>query len=298
MPSEIKWIKIVTDIFDDEKILLIESMPDADTIIVIWFKILCLAGKLNNCGVLVLNERIAYTDEMLAQVFRRPVGTVRLALTTFEKFGMIEIINDTVTIPNWMKYQNAEGLDKIREQNRLRKQKERELKRLSTSCDNSSHDASRDSHVTVTHSSYSISNNSSSQSPSKNGENGVKGKEGDIQTEMFDKFWNAYDNKKGKKNAEKAFRRISPDSELFQKIMDGVKKYHNSRKWKEGYRKEPATWLNGECWNDEYDEESEVRRSGDNRGYRAGDHSTPRTVYDLKPQFAGHEHDGNDITDS
>lgn len=38
MPSEIKWIKIVTDIFDDEKILLIESMPDADSIIVMWRK--------------------------------------------------------------------------------------------------------------------------------------------------------------------------------------------------------------------------------------------------------------------
>ena len=31
--AEVKWIKIVTDIFDDEKILLIESMPDADALI-------------------------------------------------------------------------------------------------------------------------------------------------------------------------------------------------------------------------------------------------------------------------
>ena len=43
MASEIKWIKIVTDIFDDEKILLIESLPEADTIIVVWFKLLTLA---------------------------------------------------------------------------------------------------------------------------------------------------------------------------------------------------------------------------------------------------------------
>lgn len=32
-----KWIKITTDIFDDEKILMIESMPSADSIIVIWW---------------------------------------------------------------------------------------------------------------------------------------------------------------------------------------------------------------------------------------------------------------------
>ena len=61
--SDIKWIKIVTDIFDDEKILLIESLPEADSIIVIWFKLLCLAGKQNNSGVFIMNNGIAYTDK-------------------------------------------------------------------------------------------------------------------------------------------------------------------------------------------------------------------------------------------
>ena len=49
--AEVKWIKITTDVFDDEKILLIESMPSADSIITIWFKLLILAGKQNNNGV-------------------------------------------------------------------------------------------------------------------------------------------------------------------------------------------------------------------------------------------------------
>ena len=57
--GEVKWIKITTDIFDDEKILLIESLPDADSIIVIWFKLLCLAGKMNNSGVFVMNDTVA-----------------------------------------------------------------------------------------------------------------------------------------------------------------------------------------------------------------------------------------------
>ncbi|MBP0987378.1 MAG: phage replisome organizer N-terminal domain-containing protein, partial [Oscillospiraceae bacterium] len=70
--SDVKWIKIVTDIFDDEKILLIEAMPERDAIIVIWFKLLCLAGKQNNGGVFMLSDRIAYTDEMLSVIFRRP----------------------------------------------------------------------------------------------------------------------------------------------------------------------------------------------------------------------------------
>lgn len=117
---ELKWIKLCVNIFDDEKIALIESMPDADSIIVIWFKILCLAGKQNNCGVLMLSDRIPYTEEMLATIFRRPMSTVRLALTTFESFGMIAIVNGTITIPNWEKHQSIDAVERYKEQTRER----------------------------------------------------------------------------------------------------------------------------------------------------------------------------------
>ena len=109
--SDVKWIKIVTNIFDDEKILLIESLPSADSIIVIWFKLLCLAGKNNNNGVFIMSDKIAYTDEMLATIFRRDVNTVRLALKTFETYGMIEIIDGVITIPNWGKHQNFDKIE-------------------------------------------------------------------------------------------------------------------------------------------------------------------------------------------
>ena len=99
--AEVKWIKICTDVFNDEKIVLIDDLPERDGILVIWFKLLCMAGKQNNGGVFMLNDKIAYTDEMLATIFRRPVNTVRFALTTFEQYGMIEIVNNTITIPNW-----------------------------------------------------------------------------------------------------------------------------------------------------------------------------------------------------
>lgn len=113
--ADVKWIKITTDIFDDEKILLIEALPEADSIIVIWFKLLCLAGKINNSGVFLLNDKIAYTDKMLASIFRRKEATVKLALETFENFGMIELVDDVITIPNWDKHQNLDQLEKKRE---------------------------------------------------------------------------------------------------------------------------------------------------------------------------------------
>lgn len=123
--AEVKWIKIMTDIFDDDKILLIDGLPERDGIIVIWFKLLCMAGKQNNGGVFLLNDKIAYTDEMLATIFRRPISTVRLALQTFEQFGMIELINNTITIPNWNKHQSLGAYEKKKERDRLYQQQRR-----------------------------------------------------------------------------------------------------------------------------------------------------------------------------
>lgn len=124
--ADVKWIKIVIDIFDDEKILFIEQLPEADSIIVIWFKLLTLAGKINNGGVLLFRDSIPYTDEMLATIFRRPINTVRLALKTFEQFGMVEIINNAITIPNWSKHQTLEQLESRKEYMRNYMQEYRE----------------------------------------------------------------------------------------------------------------------------------------------------------------------------
>lgn len=111
--DSVKWIKICTDIFDDEKICLIESMPNGESIVLCWFKLLCMAGKQNNSGVFMFNK-IAYTDEMLATIFRRPVELVRLSIKTFVSFGMVEIVDNVYIIPNWGKHQS---IDRIEERN-------------------------------------------------------------------------------------------------------------------------------------------------------------------------------------
>lgn len=128
--ADVKWIKIVTDVFDDEKVLLIESLPEADSIIVIWFKLLCLAGKQNNSGVFLMNDKIPYTDKMLATIFRRKESTVQLALQTFKDFGMIEIVDGVITIPNWEKHQKLDQLEMAKEQTRQRVARHRAKQKL------------------------------------------------------------------------------------------------------------------------------------------------------------------------
>ena len=128
--ADIKWIKITTDIFNDEKMMLIDSMPDSDTLIVIWFKLLSLAGKSNNGGLVMISDKVPYTEEMLATIFRRKLTVVRLALKTFKEFGMIEIVDQKILIKNWEKHQNVKGLDDIREKNRIRQQRYRDNQKL------------------------------------------------------------------------------------------------------------------------------------------------------------------------
>ena len=134
MAAEVKWIKIVTDVFEDEKMLLIDGLPERDSILVIWFKLLCLAGKQNNGGVFLINQKIPYTDEMLSTAFRRPLATVRLALEVFCRFGMVEIIENVITVPNWDKHQRLDTYEQRKESDRIRQARRRERqKRLLSS---------------------------------------------------------------------------------------------------------------------------------------------------------------------
>ena len=127
--AEVKWIKIATDIFDDEKILLIEALPDAYAIITVWFKLLCLAGKKNNGGVFLMNDKIHYTDKMLATIFRMNESTVKLALNAFEQFKMIEIVEGIITIPNWNKHQTLDAYERKKERDRLYQEERRAKQR-------------------------------------------------------------------------------------------------------------------------------------------------------------------------
>ncbi|OOM06798.1 phage replisome organizer N-terminal domain-containing protein [Clostridium saccharobutylicum] len=128
--SDIKWIKLATNMHDDEKIKLIDAMPERDTIHYLWIRLLIQAGKTNANGFIYLNENIPYTDEMLSTLFSRPLASIRLALKVLSDFQMIEIShNNVIKIVNWDKHQNVEGMDRVRAQNRKRVQNHREKRK-------------------------------------------------------------------------------------------------------------------------------------------------------------------------
>lgn len=128
--AEVKWIKIATNIFDNRKIKMIEMLPDGDSLIVIWVKLLCLAGNINDSGYIYFTKELPYTDQMLSVQFGRPLTTIQLALNTFIQYEMIEVVDDIYKISNWERYQNTDRLQEIREYNRLAKQRSRERQKL------------------------------------------------------------------------------------------------------------------------------------------------------------------------
>jgi predicted phage replisome organizer len=141
--AEVKWIKLTTDMFDNRKIKHLRRLPDGNNIVLIWVMLLTMAGRCNSSGMIFLTENIPYTPKMLADELDFEENTVRLALDALAQLNMIVTDSGFFAIAGWEEYQNIEGMDKIREQNRLRKQKQRDKQRLLP-------EVSRDSHGTVT----------------------------------------------------------------------------------------------------------------------------------------------------
>lgn len=74
---------------------------------------------------------------------------------------------------------------------------------------------------------------------------------------LFEKFWEAYPNKRSKGQAERAWHKLAPDAALVATMLDSLAAQNAEREYLRKNRqfvpawKHPATWLNGACWNDE-----------------------------------------------
>lgn len=224
MASDVKWIKVSTDLFNDEKIKLIRSMPDGNSVIVVWLQLLLLAGRVNQGGFLVVSDtEIPYTEEMLSTHFDMKLSTVLMAMETFKRFGMIEIIDDIYHITNWAKHQSLDGMEKIRERDKERKREARAKARA----------------VEAAHAVPSLPPAEPKETPLQR---------------RFARFWTAYPKKVGKGAAEKSFAKYKPSDELTDTMIRAVEASKRSAQWQRDggqYIPNPSTWLNQRRWEDE-----------------------------------------------
>ena len=147
--ADVTWIKLYIDMFDKRKIKKLRRLPAGNELLLIWIMLLATAGKCNAGGMIFITESVPFTEEDLADELGFEVSTIKLALKALEELDMIERPdNGFINVVGWEEHQNADKLAEIREQNRLRKQKQREKQKLLP-------DASRDSHGT-SHSGHAI----------------------------------------------------------------------------------------------------------------------------------------------
>ena len=128
--ADVTWIKLTTDMFDHRKIKYLRKLPEGNNIVLIWVMLLTMAGRCNASGMIFLTENIPYTPKMLADELDFEENTVVLALKALEELNMVVTSGNYFSIAGWEEYQNIEGMEKIREQNRLRQAKHKAKQRV------------------------------------------------------------------------------------------------------------------------------------------------------------------------
>ncbi len=265
--AEIRWIKLSTNMFDDEKIKLIRTMPEGDSIALIWVQILCLAGKINDGGLVYMGQNLAYSDEMLATILDHPVSTMRIALSALDQFGMIDITNDgTIDVINWGKHQSTDKMAQIKEQNRIRQQRyyyRDKLRELGYAEKDMPDDVDKLKEMTEKHN-VSLTLANATEVRSKKLE--VRSKKLEVNntpsvpdSELksdFEKLWSIYPNKKGKAKALTAYRKAMKDGVDNSDIEKGIKAYSREIEHKRTspeYIAHGSTWFSNKRWEDDYE---------------------------------------------
>lgn len=134
--ADVQWIKLIVGMFDGNSFKKIKrakigGVSYRDKLTAVWFELLDLAGKSNANGYLIDNNEIPYRSfEDIAIMLDRDEKEIELCMQFFINERMVEIIDDVYCLSNFMRFQNKEGLDKIREQNRLRQAKYRDKQKL------------------------------------------------------------------------------------------------------------------------------------------------------------------------
>ena len=85
------YLKLKENYFDDDSIVLLESMQDGVLYSNILLKL--YLKSLKHGGRLQLDEGIPYTAQMIATITRQQIGTVERALQIFLKLGLVEVLD-------------------------------------------------------------------------------------------------------------------------------------------------------------------------------------------------------------
>lgn len=124
---EVSWVRLSTRMFENRKIKHLLSQPKGAELTLLWVRLLCLAGVINDGGKIYVTAKVPYTPQVLAADTGIAVTVVKKAWELFQDLEMLNISQEGyIEIIGWEEHQNIDGLNKMRAQTRERVKRHRE----------------------------------------------------------------------------------------------------------------------------------------------------------------------------
>lgn len=128
--GDIRWIKLPVDLFDSNKLFLLEheNPKEKDLAVCVFIKLYLKAAELN--GTVAFDEETPFTLKKLSLLLNRKEKVVQKSLELLKNYKLIEVSeNFFIGISDWDNTQAVEGIEKVREKNRERVRKWRSDKK-------------------------------------------------------------------------------------------------------------------------------------------------------------------------
>lgn len=126
------WFKLHDDFFEDDKIKLLEKMPNGEKYGWFLFKLICKSIKTE--GLLRFSEKLPYSPKMLADITDTDIDVVRSALSAFDMCELIDIFEDGTYFIDLVPNNTGKESESAERMRRLRKRKKGNY--LPSHCDN------------------------------------------------------------------------------------------------------------------------------------------------------------------
>ena len=276
------WLKLKEDFFEEDAIEWLEEQENGKEYVLFYLK-LCLKSIKSN-GILIRRVGtmlVPYDTHKLSEMTKTDFDTVVVAMKLFREIGLVEIQDSGeiyLTELNEMIGSEAKSTSRSR---LCRERKRYESEMIGTlQCNTDAtlvqHNCNADATLTQQNCNTDIDIDIDIEKEleldidiDNNIEQNAQKKE--TYAEAFDKLWESYPRKIGKKRAFEAYKRAIKSGTTDEVIADGIERYRQyveSRKFEEKYIKQGSTWFAGECWNDEYDISTHQLTAEEERDYQ------------------------------
>ena len=274
------WLKLKEDFFEEDAIEWLEEQENGKEYVLFYLK-LCLKS-IKSKGILIRRVGtmlVPYDTHKLSEMTKTDFDTVVVAMKLFREIGLVEIQDSGeiyLTELNEMIGSEAKSTSRSR-LCRERKRYESEMIRTlqcNTDATLVQHNCNADATLMQQNCNTDIDIDIDKEldiDKDIDNNNDQNEQKKETYAEAFDKLWDSYPRKIGKKRAFEAYKRAIKSGTTDEVIADGIERYRQyveSRKFEEKYIKQGSTWFAGECWNDEYDISARQLTADEERVYQ------------------------------